>query len=74
MWRIQGNSPRGSSNGGGDQSRVRDGSQLASTSGDVDDELQRSLGVEIRLHRGGARRRRATWSWLGMVGSPTEQR
>jgi hypothetical protein len=47
MQRIQGNSPRGSSNGGGDQSRARDGGQLAATFDEVDDEFQRSVGDEI---------------------------
>jgi hypothetical protein len=50
-----------SSNGGGDQSRARDGGRLTPTFSDVDDELQRSAGDEIRLRGGGA------------MGSPTEQ-
>jgi hypothetical protein len=51
MRRIEGNSPRGSSSGGGDRSRARDGGQLAQTFGDIDDELQRSASDEIRLRR-----------------------
>jgi hypothetical protein len=51
---IQGNSPRGSSNGGGNRSRARDAGQLAPTFDDVEDELQRSADDEIRLRRGGA--------------------
>jgi hypothetical protein len=56
-----------------DQSRACDGSRLAPTFGDVDDELQQSAGDGIRLRGGGATCRRATWCWLGAVGSPTEQ-
>jgi hypothetical protein len=74
MRRIKGNSPRGSSNGGGDRSRARDDGQLAPTFDDVDDELQRSFGDEIRLCGGSVTRRRATWCWLGTVRSPTERR
>jgi hypothetical protein len=73
MWRIKGNSPRGSLKGWGDRSRARDGGQLAPTFGDVDDELQRSIGDEIRLRGGGATHRRATKCWLGTARSPTEQ-
>jgi hypothetical protein len=69
---IQRNSPRGSSNGEGDQSWARDGGQLAPTFGDVKDELQQSAGDEIRLREGGATRRRVMWCWLGVTGSPTE--
>jgi hypothetical protein len=36
-WRIKGNSPRGSSNGGGDRSRARDGGRLAPTFGNIND-------------------------------------
>jgi hypothetical protein len=50
---IKGNIPRGSSNGGGDRSRVRDSGRHAPTFSDVDNELQRSAGDEIRL-RGAA--------------------
>jgi hypothetical protein len=50
---IKGNIPRGSSNGGGDRSRVRDSGRLAPTFSDVENELQRSAGDEIRL-RGAA--------------------
>jgi hypothetical protein len=74
MRRIQGNSPRVSSNGGGDRSRVRNAGWLAPIIGDVEDELQWSTGDEIRLHRGGATHRRVTWCWLGVAGSPTERR
>jgi hypothetical protein len=73
-WRIKRNSPRGSSNGGVDQSTARDGGQLAPIFGDVDDELQRSVGDEIRLRGGGVTHRRATWCWLNAAGSPTERR
>jgi hypothetical protein len=77
LWtrRIEGNSPRWSSNrGGGNRSRSRDGSQFAPTFGDFDNELQQSASDEIRLHGGGATRRRATWCWLGAPRSPTERR
>jgi hypothetical protein len=47
--RIKGNSPRGSSNSGGDQSRACDGGRLGPTFSDVDDKLQRSVDDEIRL-------------------------
>jgi hypothetical protein len=53
---------------------VRDTGRLAPTFGDVEDELQRSIGDEIRLRRGGATRRRVTLCWLRAVGSPTERR
>jgi hypothetical protein len=76
LWtrRIQGNSPRGSSNGGGNQSRARDAGRIAPTFGDVEDELQWPAGDEIRLRGGGVTRRRATWCWLCTVESPMEQR
>jgi hypothetical protein len=76
LWtqRIKGNSPRGSSNGGGNRSRVRDGGWLAPTISDVDNELQRSADNEIRLRGGGTTCRRATWCWLGVAGSPMERR
>jgi hypothetical protein len=64
----------GSSNSGGDQSRARDVGRLAPTFGDVKDELQRSADDEIRLRGGDATRRRVTWCWLGVTGSPTERR
>jgi hypothetical protein len=73
MWRIKGNSPRGSSNGGGDWSRASDGSRLAPSFGDIDDELQQSTGDDIRLCGGSATCRRATWCWLGTARSPTER-
>jgi hypothetical protein len=72
MWCIQGNSPGGSSNDGGDRSRARDADRLATTFGDVEGELQRSADDEIRLHGGGVTRRRAMWCCLGVAGSPTE--
>jgi hypothetical protein len=71
--RIQGNSPRGSSNGRGDGSRARDGDWVAPTFTDVEDDLQRSAGDEIRLCRGSMTCRWATWCWLGAMGSPTER-
>jgi hypothetical protein len=52
---------------------VRDADRLAPTFGDIEDELQRSAVDEIRLHRGGATRRRVTWCWLRPAGSPTER-
>jgi hypothetical protein len=67
------NAPRGSLNGGGDQSRACDAGRLAPTFSDVEDELQRSATNEIRLRRGGVTRRRVTWCWLSMAGSPTER-
>jgi hypothetical protein len=72
MQCSEGNSPRGPSSGGGNRSRARDGGQLAPTFGVVDDELQRSIDNEIRLHGGGATRRRAMWCWLSVVRSPME--
>jgi hypothetical protein len=39
----------------------------------VDDELQRSIGDEIRLRGGGVTCRKATWCWLGVAGSPTKR-
>jgi hypothetical protein len=74
MRRIKGNSLRGSSNGRGDRSRAHDAGRLAPIFGDVEDELQRSAGDEIRLCGGGATRRRATWCWFHAAGSPTERR
>jgi hypothetical protein len=73
-WRIEGNSPRGSSSSRGDRSRAHDGGQLAPTFGDVDDKLQRSTGEEIRLCGGGATHRRAMWCWFGAARSPSERR
>jgi hypothetical protein len=67
-WRIQGKSPRGSSNGEGDRSRARDAGLLAPTFDDVEDELQWSTDVEIRLRGGGTTHRRAMWCWLGTAG------
>jgi hypothetical protein len=58
----------------GDWSRARDVGWLAPTFDDVEDELQRSVGDEIRLRGGGATRRRVMWCWLRVVGSPTERR
>jgi hypothetical protein len=69
----QGELTWGSSNGGGDRSGARDGGQLAPTFGDVDDELQRLAGNEIRLRGGGATHRRVKWCWLCAAGSPTER-
>jgi hypothetical protein len=74
IWRIEGNSPSGSSSGGGDRSRARDGGRLPPTFSDVDNELELLADDEIRLRRGGATCRRATWCWLGAVRSPMEQR
>jgi hypothetical protein len=74
MRRIEGNSPRGSSSDGGDQSRAHDGGQLALAFGDVNDELQWSADDDIRLRGGGTTCRRATWCWLGAARSPTERR
>jgi hypothetical protein len=74
MQRIKGNSPRGSSNVEGDRSRARDGGGLAPTFGDINDELQKSAGDDIRLHGGGATRRRAMLCWLGTARSPMERR
>jgi hypothetical protein len=71
---IQGNSPRGSSNGGGGRSRACDGGRLAPTFGDIEDELQWSASDEIRLRKGGVTRRRAMWCWFAVAGSPTERR
>jgi hypothetical protein len=73
MWCIQGNSPRRSSNGGGDRSRAHDAGRLAPTFGDVEDELERSSDDEIRLRGGGAICRRVMWCWLCAAGSPTER-
>jgi hypothetical protein len=74
LWtrRIKGNSPRGSSSGGGDRSRVRNNGRLAPTFGDIDNKLERSASDDIRLRGGGTTHRRATWCWLGTAGSPTE--
>jgi hypothetical protein len=74
MQRSEGNSPKGSSGGGGNWSRVRDGGRLAPTFGIIDDELTRSAANEIRLRRGGAMRRRMTWHWFGTVRPPMERR
>jgi hypothetical protein len=65
LWtrRIQGNSPRGSSNGGGDPSRARNTGRLAPTFGDIKDELQRLADDEIRLH--GAARHVEGWHAIG---------
>jgi hypothetical protein len=71
---IKGNSPRGSSNCGGDRSRACNGGRLAPTFRDVDDELQRSADNEIRLRGGGATRRRVMWCLLGAARSPTQRR
>jgi hypothetical protein len=71
---IQGSSPRGSSNGGGDRSRARDTSWLAPTFSDIEDELQRSIDDEIRLRRDGATLRRVTLCWLRVAGSRMERR
>jgi hypothetical protein len=73
-WCIKGNSPRGSSNTEGDQSRACDGDWLAPTISDVDDKLQRSVSDEIKLRGGGVTHRRVMWCWLGAAGSPMEQR
>jgi hypothetical protein len=69
---IKGNSHRGSSNGGGDWSRARDGGRLSPTFGNVDNELQQSADDENRLCRGGVTCIRVTWCWLSEVESPTE--
>jgi hypothetical protein len=74
MKRSDGNSPRGSSSGGGDRSRAPDDTRLAPTFGVIDDKLQRSAGNKIRLHGGGVTRRRATWHWFGAVRPPMERR
>jgi hypothetical protein len=52
---------------------VRDGDRLVPTFSDVDDELQLSVGNEIRLCEGGATHRRVTWCSLGVVRSPMER-
>jgi hypothetical protein len=53
----------------GNRSGACDDSQLAPSFGDIDDELQRSIGDEIRLRGGGT-----TWCLLGAAGSPMERR
>jgi hypothetical protein len=58
---LQGNSPTGSSNGRGDQSRARDDGRLAPSFGDVEDDLQRSADDEIRLREAGVICRWVTW-------------
>jgi hypothetical protein len=55
-------------------SRAHDGGRLAPTFDDVEDELQRSVDDEIRVHEGGAMCRRVTWCWLGTARSPMERR
>jgi hypothetical protein len=70
MRRSEGNSPRGPLSGGEGQSRARDGGQVASTFGVVDDELQLSADNEIRQSGGGATRRRMMWHWFGMARPP----
>jgi hypothetical protein len=65
--RSEGNSPRGSSKGGGDRSRAHDGGRLAPTFGVVDDELQRSANDEIRL-------RGAAWHVEGRRGAGSTRR
>jgi hypothetical protein len=52
---------------------ARDAGRLAPTFGDIEDELQRSAGDLIRLRGGGATRRRVTWCWLRVMGSPMER-
>jgi hypothetical protein len=69
---MEGNSPRGSSSGGGDRSRAHDGGRLAPTFGDVKNELQWSAGDEIRLWWGDVTRRRAMCRWLGAARSLME--
>jgi hypothetical protein len=74
LWtrHMEGNSPRGSSSSGGDLSRAHDGDRLAPSFRDVDDEVQRSAGNEIRLCGGDATHRRVMGHWLGTARSPTE--
>jgi hypothetical protein len=60
-------------NGGGDRSRVHDTGRLAPTFDDIEDELQRSAGDEIRLCGGGVTLRRATLYWLSVVSSGMER-
>jgi hypothetical protein len=74
MWRSEWNSPRGSSSGGGGRSRACDGGWLASTFGVVDNELQRSVGDEIRQSGGDLTRRRMMWRWFGVVRPPMARR
>jgi hypothetical protein len=70
----EGNSPRGSSSSGGDRNRMCNGGRVAPTFGIIDDELQRSVGDEIRLRGGSVTHRRVTWCLLGAARSPTERR
>jgi hypothetical protein len=71
--RNEGNSPRGSSRGGGDWSRAHDGGRLTRSFGVVDNELQWSADNKIRLRGGGAMHRRATWCWFGAARPPMER-